>query len=90
MPKGFAAELNGTRLQADRLLQQLNPADEHKLQSHFALRGLADNVADIRGLNNVAPVISRASFEQLQKSSPARMQGATWEPLQDSGRPSPQ
>jgi len=44
----------------------------------------------IRGLNNVAPVISRASFEQLQKSSPARMQGATWEPLQDSGRPSPQ
>lgn len=89
-PVGFAAELNGTRLQADRLLQQLNPADEHKLQSHFALLGLINNVADIRGLNNVAPVISRASFEQLQKSSPARMQGATWEPLQDSGRPSPQ
>ncbi len=89
-PVGYAAELNALRLQADRQLQQLSPADEHKLQSHFALQGLANNVADIRGLNNVAPIISRSTFEQMRKSNTPHMQSATWEPLQPDARPSPQ
>ncbi|TBO27689.1 hypothetical protein EYS42_16415 [Aquabacterium lacunae] len=89
-PVGYAAELNALRLTADRLGLQLSPTDQHKLQSHFTLEGLSNNVADLRAVNNVAPVLSKASFESLQKSSPLRMQDAAWVPLNDNERPSPQ
>lgn len=89
-PVGYAAELNALRLAAEALHTNLSAADQHKLQSHFALKGLADNVASLRAFNNVAPIITRGSFEALQKSSPTRMQGATFEPMKESGRPSPQ
>lgn len=88
-PVGYAAELNALRLLAHQQGLQLKPEDQHKVQSHFALKGLADNVADLRSFNNVAAVVSRASFEALQKSSPQRMKDATWEPLQHNQRPSP-
>jgi hypothetical protein len=87
-PVGYAAELNAMRLIAHKRGLRLKAEDEHKLQSHFVLRGLVDNVADLRALNNVAPVLSRASFEALQKTSPQRMQGATWEALTENERPS--
>jgi hypothetical protein len=89
-PVGYAAELNALRLTAEALHTNLSAADQHKLQSHFALKGLTDNVASLRALNNVAPIVTRGSFEALQKSSPTRMQGATFEPMKESGRPSPQ
>ncbi|HRH18269.1 MAG TPA: T6SS effector BTH_I2691 family protein [Aquabacterium sp.] len=89
-PVGYAAELNALRLIAEKHRLQLRPSDTHKLQSHFVLEGLVNNVADVRGLNNVAPVISRATFDLLKRSNPTRMQGATWEPLQAGSRPSPQ
>lgn len=88
-PVGYAAELNALRLIAHQQGLQLKPEDQHKVQSHFALKGLADNVADLRSFNNVAAVVSRASFEALQKSSPQRMKDATWEPLQQNERPGP-
>lgn len=89
-PVGYAAELNALRLMADQRGLQLSTTDQHKLQSHFTLAGLSNNVADLRAVNNVAPVLSKASFESLQKSSPMRMQGAAWVPLNDNERPSPQ
>lgn len=89
-PVGYAAELNALRLIAEKHRLQLRPSDTHKLQSHFVLEGLVNNVADVRGLNNVAPVVSRATFDLLKRSNPTRMQGATWEPLQAGSRPSPQ
>lgn len=89
-PVGYAAELNALRLVAERSGLQLSPEKQHKLQSHFLLQGLANNVADMRALNNVAPILSKASFDAMLQSSPTRMQGATWEPLDVCLRPTPQ
>lgn len=80
-PVGLTAELNDLRVLAERCAMQLTAKDEHKLQSHFVLQGLANNVADLRAFNNVAPIVSRSSFMALQKSNPTQMQGATFESL---------
>lgn len=89
-PVGYAAELNALRLIAEKSGMQLSPQERHKLQSHFALEGLANNVADLRAVNNVAPVLSKAGFEAHRKTGLMRMQGATWEPLDKNERPSAQ
>ncbi len=89
-PVGYAAELNALRLTAEAHHTLLSDADRHKLHSHFTLKGLTENVASLRALNNVAPIVTRGSFEALQKTSPTRMQGATFEPMQQPARPGPQ
>ena len=88
-PVGYAAELNALRLIAEKGGLQLSPQDQHKLQSHFELEGLANNVADMRAVNNVAPVMSLGSFEAWQKSSPKSAQGASWKPVQANDCPGP-
>lgn len=70
-PVGYAAELNAIRLIAEKRGMQLSASDEHKLQSHFALRGLADSVADLRATNTYAPVISKREFDRITRGRPA-------------------
>lgn len=66
-PVGYAAELNALRLIADKRGQQLPLEDQHKLQSHFVLKGLIDNVADKRALDTWAMVISKREFDRITR-----------------------
>jgi hypothetical protein len=66
-PVGYAAELNALRLIAEKRGLQLPVEDQHKLQSHFVLKGLVDNVADMRAMDTWAPVIPKREFDRITR-----------------------
>lgn len=70
-PVGYAAELNALRLIAEKRGLQLPVEDQHKLVSHFALKGLVDNVADKRALDTWAMVIPKREFDRITRNRPA-------------------
>jgi hypothetical protein len=80
-PIALKRELSDIRLIKQRALQVLDPADALKLQSHYTLEGVANNIADARALANVVPLLTRTSFEAWQKRSSTTTQDAFWVPL---------
>jgi hypothetical protein len=82
-PVGYASELNALRLRRYEMAKREveKPENAHPLNSSQTLLGMKKTVGDVRGLNNLAPLISRQSYENLKRQGGPRIQAASWEPI---------
>nr|WP_157359696.1 T6SS effector BTH_I2691 family protein [Caldimonas brevitalea] len=82
-PVGVAAELNALRMRRQDLAKQelLKPEIAHPLNSSNTLLGLEKLVGDVRAVNNLAPLVTKGTYESLKRQGGPRIQQATWEPI---------
>jgi hypothetical protein len=85
-PVGYAAEANALRLRRYELakLELEKPEVMHPMNSSNTLLGLKKMVGDMRALNNLAPLITKKTFDAMQAHTPERTHDATWEPVQQT------
>jgi hypothetical protein len=92
-PVGYASELNALRLRRQALAvgEMAKPENAHPFNSSHLLMGLRQVVIDVnrgKGWDTVAPVVSRATFDDLMRMPQPNVRGwpagSEWHPLDAS------